>query len=264
LDKACLQTPGASGGGSGQKPSVSSFSFGDREDNVVWNTLESSTGSFEGLSFQQAYHNEWNALEGSTTAILEISSSEDHTAKYQQRLMECILITARDERRRSLEPSSNAAKQKKMKRTFEAASQIASRRHIVNLDEPLDDDEKRVEQALHQVGVLEAKRALLKQGVDIERLIELVPRKENGFPSSIGSIGHYSHRCKEACAFVQGPKSCANGIYCNFCHCHGGMQKRKKSKRDRYCKFKELLNLTEAGPNDFQFDHQVKRKLVAL
>lgn len=221
-------------------------------DHIVWGTVESSTGSLEDSSFTDP-----------TTK-----------GKSKQHLIEDVLLMGSDnsysehmsDLQRSLELSGNCAKEGETKHDQKAANHG---RQLANLDAPLEEEEDQDEEQMpHQVGALQAKQLLINQGLNVEHLVEQVPRNERGFPTSIGSIGHYNQRCKEVCAFIHRPKGCANGVYCNSCHFSHGLRKRKvkdgKSKRDRYRKLKEdMMNQIEASPDDFNFHSTALPECIA-
>jgi hypothetical protein len=126
-------------------------------------------------------------------------------------------------------------------------------------DDDDDEDEQDDEQGMHQLGSENRRQLLTSQGFDVDELLKKVPLNERGFPTSLGSIGHYTQKCMPVCSFRQKSTGCANGVYCNFCHFTHGMKKRKvkdgKSKRERYRKVKEdMMRQIEANPDSFILD----------
>jgi hypothetical protein len=207
----------------------------DNVDHIVWGAVESSTGS------------------------LEDSSLAEKVGKSKQHLIEDVLLMGSD--------NSYSEQASELQRSFEKSGNDATKEAEIkegHKDGGLQDEEE----VQHQVGAAQAKQLLINQGVDVDYLVEQVPRNERGFPTSIGSIGHYNQRCKEVCAFIHRPKGCANGIFCSCCHFSHGLRKRKvkdgKSKRDRYRKLKEdMMNQIEAAPDEFQFDSTCLPECIA-
>jgi hypothetical protein len=57
---------------------------------------------------------------------------------------------------------------------------------------------------------------------------------------SVGSLGHYVHRCKP-CAFFH-KMGCENGVQCNFCHlCEPGEKKRRRKEKKE---MRSIINTT--------------------
>jgi len=71
-----------------------------------------------------------------------------------------------------------------------------------------------------------------------------VPLRPDGQPSSVGSAGHFTGKCK-VCIFAHSKKGCMNGVMCSFCHMPHRRQKNKlrscKGKRDRHKKLVKRL-----------------------
>uniref|UniRef100_A0A7S1LHP8 C3H1-type domain-containing protein n=1 Tax=Alexandrium catenella TaxID=2925 RepID=A0A7S1LHP8_ALECA len=75
--------------------------------------------------------------------------------------------------------------------------------------------------------------ALRFKDVSNEELEKLLPLREDGTPSSIGTLLHADGHCTR-CIYIDTPKGCPNGVRCKFCHgCHPPKEQNRGQKRSR-------------------------------
>jgi len=88
-----------------------------------------------------------------------------------------------------------------------------------------------------------------------------IPRDDDGFPTSIGSIGHATGDCVP-CDFVFKPLGCRNGMFCSFCHLKNHTSSRQrnrerpcKGKRQRHQKFMDRMKtMAQDNPHNFNIE----------
>jgi len=61
-------------------------------------------------------------------------------------------------------------------------------------------------------------------------LLQEVPKDEQGYDTSVGSIGHEIGLCGKPCVFMNRDSGCRQGVSCTFCHFSHG-RKRHKPKQ---------------------------------
>jgi len=67
-----------------------------------------------------------------------------------------------------------------------------------------------------------------------EELKEMVPKKEDGSPTSIGAFLHAAGTCSACSFFHFSSKGCNLGIRCRFCHdAHSKKERKRKNNRKR-------------------------------
>lgn len=97
-----------------------------------------------------------------------------------------------------------------------------------------------------------------------ERLVEFLPRDDEGNPGSIGSIDHYNGKCNP-CAFMKRSRGCKQAVYCGFCHfphsektdkVHRPSHNRpRKAERMRFQQSLDVLkSQVEVDPRKFNVD----------
>lgn len=75
--------------------------------------------------------------------------------------------------------------------------------------------------------------ALRYKDVPNEELEKMVPRREDGTPTSIGTFLHADGQCTR-CIYIDTSKGCPNGVRCKFCHgCHPPKEQGRGQKRSR-------------------------------